>query len=167
MIKYAKVTDPEKGLVEVGIGAPETVYQTVMDEGGTETVLYVSDFYKSLGMEEMEVEEGHDGNWYLPGFAPAAPETVQVRIFSKYKLCEAALAIPFTLADGSTTTVWEAFKSFITAAGKKDLWDNINEVAEDNRHFVEALPIAVENFGAELVEQILDAATERTETRTI
>ena len=167
MIKYAKITNPQKGICEVGIGDPDAVYQVVMDEEGQEKTLYVSDFYKSLGLVEMEVEEGHDGNWYLPGFAPAAPETKTVRIFSKYKLCEAALSIPFTLADGTETTVWEAFKSFITAAGKKDLWDNINEVAEDNCHFVEALPIAVENFGAELVEQILAAATERTETRTV
>lgn len=148
MIKYARITDPEKGLCTVGIGTDE-------------------EFYKSIGFELMEVEEGFDGNWYISGFAPAPPETKTVRIFSKYKLCESAMGVPFTLADGGTTTVWEAFKSFIAAAGKKDLWDNILEVAEDNRHFCEALPIAVENFGADLVEQILAAATERTETRTI
>ena len=147
MIKYAKIVDPEKGICSVGIGTDE-------------------EFYKSIGFELMEVEEV-EGTWYLKGYAPAAPEKVQVRIFSKYKLCEAAMETPFALADGSTTTVWEAFKSFITAAGKKDLWDNIIEVAEDNRHFVEALPIAVGNFGTELVEQILAAATERTETRTL
>lgn len=98
---------------------------------------------------------------------PPPPETKTVRIFSKYKLCDATIDMPFTLADGTETTVWQAFKSFITAAGKKDLWDNIIEVAEDNKHFQEAIPVAVANFGEELVEQVLAASVERVETRVI
>lgn len=163
MEKYAKVVDAETGKVQVGIGDPTAVWTK---EDGTETVLYVADFYKSLGMELMEVEEV-EGQWYVAGFAPDPPETKTVRIFSKYKLCDTTSQIPFTLVDGTQTTVWEAFKSFLAAAGKKDLWDNINEIAEDNPHFLAALPIAIENFGEELVEQVLSASVERVETRIV
>lgn len=31
------------------------------------------DFYKSIGMEEMEVEQAYDGNWYVKGYAPIEP----------------------------------------------------------------------------------------------
>lgn len=147
MIKYAKIMDLERGICSVGIGND-------------------TEFYKSLGMTPMDVKEVK-GLWYLSSMAPTPPDTVTVRIFSKYKLCDTTSQIPFTLADGTQTTVWEAFKSFITAAGKKDLWDNIIEVAEDNKHFQEAIPIAIENFGAELVEQVLAASVERTETRVV
>lgn len=68
--KFAKIVDPERGICDVGLGDPEAVYQTVIEETGKEKTLYVSDFYKSLGMEEMEVEQGTDGNWYLSGFVP-------------------------------------------------------------------------------------------------
>lgn len=29
------------------------------------------EFYKSIGMTEMEVEQGYDGIWYVAGYAPA------------------------------------------------------------------------------------------------
>lgn len=139
MIKYAKVMDPEKGICAVGIGNDV-------------------EFYKSLGMTPMDVKEVK-GVWYLVSMAP--PDTVTVRIFSKYKLCDTTSQIPFTLADGTQTTVWEAFKNFLASTGKKDLWDNITEVAEDNPHFVQAIPVAVEIFGQDLVNKILNASVER------
>ena len=62
MIKYAKVVNEQTKVCEVGLG--------------TNTA-----FYESLGMEEMDVEKGYDGNWYLVGFAPEKPEpTVQEQI---------------------------------------------------------------------------------------
>lgn len=40
-----------------------------------------TEFYKSIGMTEMEVEQGYDGNWYLQGYAPKKPkEQVEVEI---------------------------------------------------------------------------------------
>ena len=166
MKKYAKIVDENTKRCEVGIGDPDAVFGTETDAEGNEKTLYVSDFYKNLGMELMDVEQDATGNWYAAGFAPAAPETKTVRIFSKYKLCDTTSQIPFILTDGTQTTVWETFKSFLAAAGKKDLWDNINEIAEDNPHFLAALPIAIENFGSDLVEQVLAASVERTITIT-
>ena len=55
MKKYAKVINEETKEVSVGTGTN-------------------SAFYKSIGMVEMEVELGYDGNWYLAGHAPAKPE---------------------------------------------------------------------------------------------
>lgn len=54
MIKYAKLEDKEKGLVTVGLG--------------TDT-----EFYKSQGFEELNVEQAWDGNWYLVDKVPAKP----------------------------------------------------------------------------------------------
>lgn len=55
MMKYAEIIDDETKQCHVGIGTDES-------------------FYKSLGMELLDVEQGADGNWYLSGYAPAAPE---------------------------------------------------------------------------------------------
>ena len=33
-------------------------------------------YYKSIGLQEMEVELAYDGNWYLAGYAPTKPEEV-------------------------------------------------------------------------------------------
>ena len=55
MKKYAKIINEETKLCEIGDGTN-------------------SAFYKSIGMVEMEVELGYDGDWYLAGYAPAKPE---------------------------------------------------------------------------------------------
>ena len=52
--KYAKFNDDGKTL-QVGLGTDE-------------------DFYKSIGMTEMEVEQAYNGQWYLKGYAPSKPE---------------------------------------------------------------------------------------------
>ena len=53
---YAKIIDKEKKICQVGTG--------------TNTA-----FYKSIGMSEMDVEQGYDGQWYLKGYAPQ--ETIE------------------------------------------------------------------------------------------
>lgn len=53
--KYAKVEDKKTGAVSVG--------------EGTNT-----EFYKSIGMKEMEVEQAYDGSWYVKGKAPEKPQ---------------------------------------------------------------------------------------------
>ena len=51
---YAQIINEETKEVSVGLG--------------TDT-----EFYKFIGMEEMEVEQGYDGSWYVKGYAPAQP----------------------------------------------------------------------------------------------
>ncbi|MBS4773145.1 MAG: hypothetical protein KHX55_02580 [Proteobacteria bacterium] len=55
MKKYAKIINEETKACDVGVG--------------TDTKFYVS-----IGMVEMDVEQGNDGNWYVAGFAPHEPE---------------------------------------------------------------------------------------------
>ena len=59
MLKYAKITNEETKQCEVGLGTN-------------------SEFYESLGMEEMEVEQAYNGSWYLEGYAPEQPEPTYI-----------------------------------------------------------------------------------------
>lgn len=58
MKKYAIIENEETKVCSVGIG--------------TDT-----EFYRSIGMSEMDVEKGWDGNWYLSGYAPQKPQEVK------------------------------------------------------------------------------------------
>lgn len=57
MLKYAKITNQETKQCEVGIGTNV-------------------EFYKSIGMTDMDVEQGYDGAWYVKGYAPSKPMDV-------------------------------------------------------------------------------------------
>lgn len=62
MLKYAKIKNEQTKEVQIGVG--------VNDE-----------YYASIGMSEMEVEQSYNGNWYLKGYAPIKPEpTIQDKI---------------------------------------------------------------------------------------
>ena len=54
MKKYAKINNEQTKSVNVGVGTN-------------------TDFYKSIGMTEMEVEQAYNGQWYLKGYAPTQP----------------------------------------------------------------------------------------------
>ena len=76
MIKYAKVIDEETKICEIGSGDPEAIfYEENIQDGENEKIIVhkVKEFYKSIGMTEMEVEQAYDGNWYLAGYAPKKP----------------------------------------------------------------------------------------------
>lgn len=51
MLKYAKITNEETKECSVGTGTN-------------------TDFYKSIGMSEMDVEQAYDGTWYVVGYVP-------------------------------------------------------------------------------------------------
>ena len=36
-------------------------------------------FYESIGMVEMDVEEGYDGSWYVQGYAPVKPRELVIQ----------------------------------------------------------------------------------------
>lgn len=56
MKKYAKIVNEETKQCDVGIGTN-------------------TEFYESIGMEEMDVEQSYNGNWYLAGYAPKKPQS--------------------------------------------------------------------------------------------
>lgn len=55
MIKWAKIINQETKQCDVGIGTNEN-------------------FYRSIGMQEMDVEKAYNGSWYLTGHAPQKPQ---------------------------------------------------------------------------------------------
>lgn len=58
MIKYAKIVNEETKQCQVGTGTN-------------------TKFYQSIGMVEMDVEQGYDGQWYVAGYAPVQPEPTE------------------------------------------------------------------------------------------
>ena len=64
MLKYAKVINEETKQCEVGLGNN-------------------SEFYKSIGMTELDVEQSYDG-WYLKGYAPKKSQ----ELIDKEKIAE-------------------------------------------------------------------------------
>lgn len=76
----------ENGNLQVGLGTDEA-------------------FYRSLGMEEMDVEQGWDGNWYLSGQAPEKPaELIRAEEIAelKAKLATSDYAV-IKIAEGAAT----------------------------------------------------------------
>lgn len=53
--KYAQIINAETKVCNVGLGKNTA-------------------FYKSIGMELMDVEQAYNGEWYLKDYAPAKPE---------------------------------------------------------------------------------------------
>lgn len=86
MKKYVLITNEETKECSVGIGTD-------------------SEFYKSLGMEEAEVEKAYNGKWYLAGYAPDKPQSLinSERIEElKQKLADTDYIV-VKIAEGSAT----------------------------------------------------------------
>lgn len=174
MQRYAKIIDEATGAVEVGIGDPNAVWktETVVIEEPTEEnpegvveqkTLYVRDYYESLGMELLDVEQAHDGAWYLAGKAPAPPETKTVRTFAKDAIWVATRNM--TLPDGSNA--WDAFKTFLEQANLKEGWDQQAYLLEENPFFDLFYPEAVAAFGHDVVDAVLAAAVVESKVITV
>jgi len=77
MLKYAKVKDEKTKQCFVGLDNPNDIYseETTYDEEGnphTITITY-KEYYESIGMKKMKVEQAYSGFWYLEGYAPEKP----------------------------------------------------------------------------------------------
>jgi hypothetical protein len=145
MLKYGKVIDHEKGICYVGLGTDE-------------------EFYKSIGMGLLDVEQAYDGNWYLTGKAPAPPEMRTVRTFSKFGIWVATRNLP--IAEGSEVMVWDAFEKFLHEQNLWAGWNQLIDLVEDNPFFEQFYPIAVEAFGKELVDNVLEMSVSKVEHKT-
>ena len=66
MIKYAKIVDSESKRCNVGLGSN-------------------TEFYKTLGMTEMDVVQAFDGQWYVSGYEPAPPAPTPEQIIRGYE----------------------------------------------------------------------------------
>ena len=73
MPKYAKIINEETKKCSVGTGTNV-------------------EFYKSIGMTEMDVEQAYNGTWYVNGYAPEQPEkTYAEKRMSEYPAIEEQL----------------------------------------------------------------------------
>lgn len=54
MLKYAQIVDEATKKCNVGLGTN-------------------TEFYKEIGMVEMDVEQAYNGDWYVEGYAPEKP----------------------------------------------------------------------------------------------
>ena len=90
MKKYAKIVNNETKECNVGLGTNTS-------------------FYKSIGMEEMDVEQGYDGKWYIFGYCPEKPvptyeEIDQARIeYRKMHIDDKTIARMRKTANGTWT----------------------------------------------------------------
>lgn len=84
MIKWAKITNQETKVCDVGLGTN-------------------IEYYKSIGMTEQDVEQAYDGQWYLVGYVPSKPEpTLQEQLIEMERNTGYTRAIrELILAEGS------------------------------------------------------------------
>lgn len=55
-------------------------------------------FYESIGMTQMDVEQGYDGQWYVAGYAPEKPqEIIDAEALAKAKAKRAAAVAAITV----------------------------------------------------------------------
>lgn len=110
-IKYAKIINEETKLCEVGIGSN-------------------SEFYQSIGMIPMDVEQAYNGGWYLKGYAPSKPQSLinQEKINElKSQLAETDY-ICIKIAEGAATHAEYAEK----IAQRQSWRAEINRLEQDN-----------------------------------
>ena len=64
MLRYAKIINDETKEVQIGVGVNE-------------------EYYASIGMQEMEVEQAYTGIWYVKGYAPIKPEPTHEEVIKQ------------------------------------------------------------------------------------
>lgn len=74
MLKYAKIINEETKQCFVGLNDLDDIYcdEIAYDEDGNpyELKMTYKEYYESIGMSEMNVEQAVCGQWYLQGYAP-------------------------------------------------------------------------------------------------
>ena len=114
MKKYSKIINEETKQCEVGFGTNK-------------------EFYKSIGMSEMYVEQAYNGMWYVTGYAPEKPESVikKERIEELKALLAAADYWGQKYIDGEYTEAeWEERKAQ-RKAWREEIRSLENENSED------------------------------------
>ena len=115
---YAIVTNEETKAVSVGLGTDV-------------------EFYKSIGMTDMEVEQAYDSSWYVKGYAPDFSEQIKqdkiAELDNQYQTNKAQLMqyyFEFSIAED--TDGMEAIKTEIEAL--KQQYDNDLEALKGSRN---------------------------------
>ena len=121
MKKYALIIDEETKACQVGLGTNV-------------------EFYQSLGFEEMEVEQGYDGGWYVLGYAPKKPLGVykqeklnDLRILKDEKLTEFSYnGKTFQINGDSKANIAGKVSEILLAQDTSEPVKSVSWIAKDN-----------------------------------
>lgn len=121
MKKYALIIDEETKACQVGLGTNV-------------------EFYQSLGFEEMEVEQGYDGGWYVLGYAPKKPleaykqeKLNELRMLKEEKLSEFSYnGNTFQINQDSKANIAGKVSEIILNQDTKSPIKSVSWIAKDN-----------------------------------
>lgn len=128
-MKYAKIINDQNKLCEVGTGTN-------------------TEFYKSIGMEEMEVEQAYNGNWYVKGYVPMQPFDE----LKKAKLTEVDTWTANKITGGFVSTCYNGESILYDTDTNTQLTMSIAKNCCDGDRFAEELPNGLEVRGYEQVD---------------
>lgn len=108
---YAKIINEETKEVSVGVGTN-------------------AEFYKSIGMTEMDVEQVYNGQWYVKGYAPAEPETeIQIRVReirdNALEQTDKYMIVDFPISDEDRETMKQYRQYLRDYTKQKDWWESL------------------------------------------
>ena len=110
MKKYAKIINEETKACEVGLGTN-------------------NNFYASIGMEEMEVEQGYDGILYAKGYAPKKPQelSAEEKRIERNKLLDATdkYMIPDYPLSKEEKAKYKKYRKYLRDITKDEAFPNI------------------------------------------
>lgn len=82
-------------------------------------------------------------------------EEVEVNTYSKFRIWENTYNVPWNMADGTLSTVWDVFEKFLVDSRLRVGYEMLDVLQDDNSFFQAFYPKACEVFGKELVDEIL------------
>ena len=146
MKKYAKIINQETKICEVGLGTN-------------------SEFYQSIGMTEMEVEQSYDLGWYVLGYAPQKPlelykqeKHAELQTLKNQKLSEFSYNEKiYQIDDNSKININGKISAIILAQNTQSPIQSVNWIAKDNSitQFSTAEFLAFSQAIASYIEMIL------------
>lgn len=146
MIKYAKVINNETKQCEVGTGTN-------------------AEFYKSIGMSEMDVEQSYNGQWYLQGYAPKKVATkAELSEFIYQEKCKVAYGGISVNIDGDLY-IFETNHDSITMCNSRaySLMNKPDDYIVSWKVYKNNIPVMINltkveflsifNFGSDMIDQ--------------
>lgn len=131
MLKYANIINEKTKQCDVGLGSDIS-------------------FFKSIGMTEMEVEQGYNGVWYVEGYAPQKPQELinQEKIAEYQKYLDdtdyVVVKISEAMVSGSKQLINELKNKYADVLNERD----------EARKQINELEKEIEDKKEETIEQI-------------
>ena len=146
MKKYAKIVNQDTKLCEVGLGDN-------------------TEFYQSIGMTEMEVEQSYDLGWYVLGYAPQKPLELykqeklnELKTLKDEKLSEFSYNDKiYQIDDNSKTNMNGKISAILLSQNTEAPIKSVNWIAKDNTitQFSTAEFLAFSQAIASYIESVL------------